>query len=78
MGQSDLPDASGTQHEKVFQKLGWVTRRQGTHIVMTHANQFGVTLSIPNHRKVKRTTLHGLVKAAGLTDSFYRQVFDSV
>jgi predicted RNA binding protein YcfA (HicA-like mRNA interferase family) len=78
MGYSDLPDASGTQHEKVFKKLGWVTRRTGNHIVMTHANAFGVTLSIPNHKTVKRPTLHGLVRSAGLTDKLYRQVFDSL
>ena len=45
---------------------------------MTHQNAFGVTLSIPNHRIMKRTTLHGLIKAANLTDEFYRQVFDSL
>ena len=78
MGLSDLPDASGVQHEKVFHALGWVTRRSGNHIIMTHANVFGVTLSIPNHSVVKRTTLHGLVRAAGYKDGFYRQVFDSL
>jgi predicted RNA binding protein YcfA (HicA-like mRNA interferase family) len=78
MGLSDLPDASGKTHEKVFTKLGWVTRRDAEHIVMTHANAPGVTLSIPNHKCVKRTTLKGLIRAAQLKDSFYRQAFDSI
>lgn len=78
MGLSELPDASGLDHEKAFQLLGWVTRKRGPHIVMTHPNAFGVTLSIPNHRCVKRPTLHGLIRAAKLTDTLDRQVFDSL
>ena len=78
MGLSDLPDASGLQHEKAFQSLGWVTRRSGEHIVLTHPDIFGITLSIPNHRIVKRATLHTLIRSAGLTDRDYRKVFDLV
>jgi predicted RNA binding protein YcfA (HicA-like mRNA interferase family) len=77
MGLSDLPDASGIDHEKIFQSLGWLTRRAGEHIVMTHPNVFGVTLSIPNHKIVKRATLHKLIRSAGLTDAAYRKIFDS-
>ena len=35
MGISDLPLASGLRHAKVFQKLGWVVRRNSSHIVLT-------------------------------------------
>ncbi len=45
---------------------------------MTHPDIFGVTLAIPNHRIVKRTTLHKLMRAAGLTDAIYRRTFDSL
>ena len=78
MGLSELPDASGLRHEKAFRSLGWVTRRTAEHIVMTHPDVFGVTLSIPNHKAVKRATLHSLVRAAGLTDSDFRRAFDAV
>jgi predicted RNA binding protein YcfA (HicA-like mRNA interferase family) len=78
MGLSELPDASGKKHQKAFQKLGWVTRRAGNHIVMTHPNSFGVTLSIPNHDHVKRPLLQRLIRLAGLTDSVYRKIFDSI
>jgi predicted RNA binding protein YcfA (HicA-like mRNA interferase family) len=78
MGLSDLPDAPGAQHEKAFESLGWRTRRRAEHIVMTHPDVFGVTLAIPNHRIVKRTTLHKLVRAAGLTDAIYRRAFEAL
>lgn len=77
MGLSDLPDASGIEHQKIFESLGWNTRRNGEHIVMTHPSISGVTLSIPNHRSVKRATLHSLIRAAGLTDKAYRSAFDA-
>lgn len=76
MGISDLPLASGKKHQKVFEALGWILRRDGNHLVMTHAAHLGVTLSIPNHKEVRRGTLKAIVAAAGLTDKQYRQSFD--
>jgi predicted RNA binding protein YcfA (HicA-like mRNA interferase family) len=78
MSLSDLPDASGLEHTKALQKFGWVTRRNAAHIIMTHANSAGVTLSIPNHKTVKRATLHRILRSAGIADSLYRQVFDTL
>lgn len=76
MGLSDLPLASGKKHQKVFESLGWVLRRDGNHIIMTHPNHFGVNLSIPNHAEVRKGTLKALVAAAGLTDKQYRDFFN--
>lgn len=78
MSLSDLPLASGGAHQKVFEALGWVLRRNGEHIVLTHTNHFGVTLSIPNHKEVRRGTLHSIVRSAGLTDKQYRNLFDNL
>lgn len=78
MGLSDLPLASGRKHQKVFESLGWVVRRDGNHIVMTHSNVRGVTISIPNHSEVKRETLKSIVRVAGYTDRNYRLYFDAV
>jgi predicted RNA binding protein YcfA (HicA-like mRNA interferase family) len=76
MGHADLPEASGSEHEKAFHRFGWVTRKNGNHIIMTHANVFGVTLSIPNHQRVKKATLQSLLRSAGIDTRLYRQVFD--
>jgi len=43
---------------------------------MTHPNIKFVTLSIPNHPRVKLPVLHGLIKKAGLTDKIYRATYD--
>ena len=78
MGLSDLPLASGRKHQKVFESLGWVLRRDGNHLVMTHTAKSGVTISIPNHAEVKKETLKAIVRAAGYTDKNYRLFFDAV
>ena len=78
MGLSDLPLASGRAHQKVFQALGWELRNNGVHLVLTHVNHFGVTLSIPNHKEVRRGTLQAIIRNSGLTDKQYRNFFDSL
>ena len=79
MALSDLPLASGLQHAKVFQKcFGWIVRRVGNHITLTHPGFSRVTLSIPNHKEVKRPLLHTQIAKAGRTDEEYRDAFDSL
>jgi hypothetical protein len=79
MALSDLPLASGLDHARVFQKrFKWVVRRKANHIVLTHPNVPGVTLSIPNHKEVKRPLLHSQILKAGQTDEKYRAAFDSL
>lgn len=75
MGLGDLPLASGTEHQKAFEKLGWVVRRAGNHIVMTHPNH-NFPISIPNHKEVKRATLKAILRSIGITDKQYRTIFD--
>jgi len=75
MSLSELPSLSGTEHEEAFRKLGWVTRRAGNHIIMTHPASSCI-VSIPNHREVKRTTLHTILKGIGISDAQYRALFD--
>ncbi len=78
MGLSDLPLASGQNHSRVFNPFGWTLRRKAEHIIMTHSERSGVTLSIPNHKEVRRGTLKALVAVAGLTDKQYRARFDAL
>jgi predicted RNA binding protein YcfA (HicA-like mRNA interferase family) len=76
MGLSELPLACGTDHKKAFEKFGWVERRTGNHIIMTHSH-FENPISIPNHKEVKRTTLKTILRSIGVTDAQYRVFFDS-
>jgi predicted RNA binding protein YcfA (HicA-like mRNA interferase family) len=76
MGISDLPLASGKDHQRAFEKLGWTLRRDGNHLVMTHPNHEN-TISIPNHKEVKRATLHAILRHIGISDAQYRTFFDT-
>ncbi len=78
MGFSELPLASGIRHVRTFSSFGWTLRRNAEHLVMTHPDHMGVTLSVPNHKEVRRGTLKALVSAAGLTDKTYRARFDAL
>jgi predicted RNA binding protein YcfA (HicA-like mRNA interferase family) len=77
MGLSDLPDASGLEHKKTFEKFGWVVRREAEHIIMTHPNRENCMISIPNHKVVKRSTLKAILRVAQIPDKVYRLFFDS-
>ena len=79
MALSDLPLASGLEHARCFQKgFNWTVRRKANHIILTNPQRANVTLSIPNHREVKRALLHTQITKAGLTDEQYRTAFDSI
>lgn len=78
MGLSDLPQASGLEHARVFRKFGWIVRSESNHIILTHADHLRITLSIPNHREVKLPLLKRQIQIAGLTDKIYRAMYDSL
>lgn len=62
-----LPVVSGRQVVRAFERAGWkVSRREGSHIILTKAGMT-VTLSIPDHREIRRGTLRSLIRNAGLT-----------
>jgi predicted RNA binding protein YcfA (HicA-like mRNA interferase family) len=66
---SNLPLISGKKAIKAFNKDGWIVKRQsGSHIILVKPGSI-VTLSIPNHKEVKRGTLRSLIKDAGLSVS---------
>jgi len=62
-----LPTISGSEAIRAFERAGWkVSRREGSHIILTKAGMIA-TLSIPDHREIRRGTLRGLIRKAGLT-----------
>lgn len=64
---SKLPVISGMKTVKAFQKVGWIVKRQtGSHIIMERSGSIA-TLSVPNHKEIKRGTLRNLIKDAELT-----------
>lgn len=62
-----LPVISGRDAVRAFERAGWkVSRREGSHIILTKAGMT-ITLSIPDHREIRRGTLRSLIRKAGLT-----------
>jgi len=62
-----LPIVSGKEAVYAFNRAGWeVSRREGSHIILTRTGMIA-TLSVPDHKEIKRGTLRSLIRKAGLT-----------
>jgi predicted RNA binding protein YcfA (HicA-like mRNA interferase family) len=62
-----LPVMSGREVVKTFESLGWqVDRQSSSHIVMVRAGETA-SLSVPDHREVRKGTLRSLIRNANLT-----------
>jgi predicted RNA binding protein YcfA (HicA-like mRNA interferase family) len=61
----DYPVLSGTEIIRALERLGFIQMRQrGSHIVLKRGTSGCV---VPLHREVKRGTLGGIVRQAGIT-----------
>ncbi len=61
-----LPVISGRDAVRAFERAGWqMVRQTGSHMIMTKPCVAAV-LSIPDHRELRRGTLRGLIRKAGL------------
>jgi len=64
---TQFPSISGMQARRVFEKNGWVFKRQkGSHMILTKTG-FRTTLSIPNHKSLKMPLLKRLIKDSAMT-----------
>lgn len=62
-----LPVVSGAQLIDVLQQLGWESVRQrGSHVRLRHQDR-AVSLVVPLHRELKRGTLNGILRDAGVS-----------
>ena len=63
----ELPVLSGREAVRVFERAGWVFRRQASsHMILTRQGSI-VSLSVPDHRELAPGTLRKLIRLAGLT-----------
>ena len=78
MGQSNLPLASGADHVKAFAVFGWTwdgkRRGRGSHFILTKPGM-RPTLSIPDHREVKRTLIAAQIALACIAEADYVSAF---
>jgi predicted RNA binding protein YcfA (HicA-like mRNA interferase family) len=61
-----MPVVSGEQLVRALERLGWqVVRQRGSHVRLRHPAR-SMFLVVPLHRELKRGTLNGILKDAGI------------
>lgn len=64
---SSLPVISESQCIKALQQVGFVIRRRkGSHVIMQQADPYAMVV-VPDHKTLKRGTLQGIIRDAGLS-----------
>ncbi|MEI6495225.1 MAG: type II toxin-antitoxin system HicA family toxin [Actinomycetota bacterium] len=67
----ELPHVSGTEAIRALERLGFIlVRQQGSHVMMRSGS---VGCVVPLHRQIKRGTLGGILRQAGVdAEAFIR------
>jgi predicted RNA binding protein YcfA (HicA-like mRNA interferase family) len=61
-----LPVVSGARLIRALETIGWqVVRQRGSHVRLTHPDR-ATFLVVPLHRELKRGTLAGIMRDAGI------------
>jgi predicted RNA binding protein YcfA (HicA-like mRNA interferase family) len=69
-----LPVLSGAELISALGKLGWVlVRQRGSHVRLRHPDRT-VPLVVPLHRELKRGTLAGILRDAGVSADDLRRL----
>jgi len=70
----EYPVLSGARIVRALERLGFEqVRQRGSHIVLRRS---GVGCVVPMHREVKRGTLAGIVRQAGVTPEEFLSAID--
>jgi len=68
-----LPVVSGAQLVAVLERLGWeAVRQRGSHVRLRHQDR-AASLVVPLHRELKRGTLGGILRDAGVSRDELRE-----
>jgi predicted RNA binding protein YcfA (HicA-like mRNA interferase family) len=69
-----LPVISGAQLIRSLERQGWeAIRQRGSHVRLKHPDR-SVFLVVPLHRELKRGTLSGILRDAGLDRDEFRKL----
>ena len=69
-----MPKLPGINHKdavRALEKIGYVVKRQGKHIVMTDGSRI---ITIPRHNPVNAITIGNIIRDAGLTNEEFRDL----
>lgn len=73
-------DAPKTKVIKVFEYLGFKQVREGSHIALVRENPDGTKtpLTMPNHRRIKGSTLRRICTQAGIPRDEFLEAYKQV
>jgi len=73
-------DASIEKVIQVFEQLGFNLIRQGNHISMVRNNPDGsrTPLTVPNHRKIKGSTLRTILAQSGIPRDDFLKIYENL
>ena len=67
-----LPVVSGAETIRALERIGFkVTRQRGSHVVLRKGSTGCV---VPNHKELKKGTLAGILKQAGISNDDFIDV----
>jgi predicted RNA binding protein YcfA (HicA-like mRNA interferase family) len=65
-----VPVVSGRDLARRLEKIGFtIVRQKGTHMILRRETPPRMTVSVPDHRELKRKTLQNILRQIGLTRS---------
>ncbi len=66
---------SGKEITRALRRIGFIVDHQrGSHIFL-HNLEKNISVVVPNHNKIKKGTLHNILKKAGITIEELKKLF---
>ncbi|MCW6158950.1 MAG: type II toxin-antitoxin system HicA family toxin [Thermoplasmatales archaeon] len=63
-----LPVVSGSEVVKALTKIGFfIDHQTGSHVIMRRDGEKVLTITVPQHRELKKGTLRAIIRQSGLT-----------
>lgn len=66
-----LPGIGQRDAVRVLEKVGFVVKRQGKHVIMARGKEI---VAIPRHNPIDAFTMGGIAKAAGLSPEQFKEL----
>lgn len=70
-----LPILSGKEVAKRLEQTGFIFVRQvGSHLILRKQEPPALTVSVPNHKELKRSTLKNILRQADITVEEFKKL----